>query len=153
MVQKHSDGVIELHNRLLWRDQEFIQLSILCHTSYYSYFEFPNCSFTSETSMRPLFLTAKGNLRRWHCVENQHTLDMNPNRNIHEASVAPCANCVILTASSLLSQMTNIKTGTPSLHLNHKVWASRGGLPEPETHLSRWWCEEEQQRPKWAEYV
>lgn len=104
---RNTDGVIELHNRLLWRDQEFIQLSILCHTSYYSYFQFPNCSFTSETSMRPLFLTAKGNLRRWHCVENQHTLDMNPNRNIHEASVAPCANCIILTASSLLSQMTN----------------------------------------------
>lgn len=65
MVQKHSDGVIELHNRLLWRDPEFIQLSILCRTSYYSHFEFPNCSFTSEPSMRPLFLTAKGNLRRW----------------------------------------------------------------------------------------
>lgn len=115
MVQKYSDGVIKLHN------QEFNQLSILCHRSHYYYFEFPNCSFTSETLVRPLFLTAKGNLRRRHCVETQHTLDMYPDRNIYEASVAPCANCVILTASSLLPQMTNIKTGTPSLHLNHKV--------------------------------
>lgn len=87
----------------------------------------------------------------WGDDENQHTLDMYADRNIHEASVAPCANCVILTASSLLSQMTNKDRNTFSL--NHKVWASRGGLPEPEACSSRWWCEEEQQRPKWAEYV
>lgn len=157
MVQKYSDGVIELHNRLLWRDQEFIQLSILCHTSYYYYFEFPNCSFTSETSMRPLFLTAKGNLRRWHCVENHHTLDMYPNRNIHEASVAPCANCVILTASSLLSQMTNIKTGTPSVWIikcerlavgflsRRHVWAvddvRRNSRGRSEQNMFRVYCE------------